>query len=321
MKLTHVFLAIAIVAVAVVGMAGWRGHHFSQPPFEVFPDMNYQDKVKDQQASAFFADGIASRAPIDGTVAEEMPARNDYWATGKWDDTHWGDGIPVHGATGDAPALAVDDVNLARGRERYTIDCAMCHGVAGKGDGITSKYGFNGAANYNTDRLRTASDGDIFNTITNGKGQMMGYGYNINIDDRWRIVMYIRALQHSENAKLQDASLEEQRQLQAPKKPAGSAMNNSPSASKLFFGRNSLGDWTPRDMADHNIHALSSDEKSWLLLQNERLIRQNTPPANAKPVKNPNGSMLDPTDEKSAVVYLDQHTMKNWRDSILPEAP
>jgi hypothetical protein len=74
-------------------------------------------------------------------------------------------------------------------------------------------------------------------------------------------------------------------------------------------------------MADHNIHALSSDEKSWLLLQNERLIRQNTPPANAKPVKNPNGSMLDPTDEKSAVVYLDQHTMKNWRDSILPEAP
>ena len=54
------------------------------------------------------------------------------------------------------------------------------------------------------------TDGDIFNTITNGKGQMLGYGYNITIDDRWRIVMYIRALQRSQNATLADASPEEQ---------------------------------------------------------------------------------------------------------------
>jgi hypothetical protein len=57
------------------------------------------------------------------------------------------------------------------------------------------------------------NDGEIFNTITNGKGQMMGYGYNIEIDDRWRIVMYIRALQHAQNAKLEDASAQEQQQL------------------------------------------------------------------------------------------------------------
>ena len=56
--------------------------------------MNYQDKVKDQMPSAFFADGVASRAPIDGTVAEEMPAKDNYWSTGRWDDTHWGDGHP-----------------------------------------------------------------------------------------------------------------------------------------------------------------------------------------------------------------------------------
>jgi hypothetical protein len=57
---------------------------------------------------------------------------------------------------------------------------------------------------------------------------MMGYGYNITIDDRWRIVMYIRALQHSENAQLNDASAEEQQKLQSAKKPAGSAMNLRP---------------------------------------------------------------------------------------------
>jgi len=245
MKLRYFFLALALAVITVVSIAGYRGEHFAKPPFEIFPDMNYQDKVKDQVPSAFFADGNSARAPIPGTVAEEMPAVNDYWATGKWDDTHWGDGIPVHGATEDAPALAVDDVNMARGRERYTIDCVMCHGVAGKGDGITSKYGLNGAANYQTDRLRTASDGDIFNTITNGHGQMMGYGYNVSIDDRWRIIMYIRALQHSENAKLQDASIEEQRQLQAPKKPAGSAMNGTPlkKANVAFLNQHSMHGW------------------------------------------------------------------------------
>jgi mono/diheme cytochrome c family protein len=227
MMLRYFFLALLLVAVAVVAMAGFRGHHFSQPPFEVFPDMNYQPKVKDQVPSAFFSDGSASRPPIAGTVAEEMPAQNDYWSTGKWDDTHWGDGIPVHGARDGGAALAIDDVNLARGRERYTINCSMCHGAAGDGKGITSLYGLNGAANYNTDRLRTTPDGDIYNTITNGKGQMMGYGYNITIDDRWRIVMYVRALQHSENASINDASPEEQAQLNKGKKPAGSAMNGN----------------------------------------------------------------------------------------------
>jgi mono/diheme cytochrome c family protein len=222
-KLTYFFLALALVVVAVVTMAGFRGHHFSQPPFEVFPDMNYQAKVKDQQPSAFFADGMASRPPVDGTVAEEMPAQDDYWATGKWDATHWGDGIPVHEARDGGRALEISPADLARGRERYQINCAVCHGATGAGNGITSQYGLGGAANYHTDRLRTDSDGDLFNTITNGKGQMMGYGYNIDIDDRWRIVMYIRALQHSEDAKLQDASSAEQQQLQAPAKPAGGA--------------------------------------------------------------------------------------------------
>jgi mono/diheme cytochrome c family protein len=236
--LTALFLAV----VLIVAMFGVRGHHYTQPPFEIFPDMNYQNKVKDQAPSGFFSDGVASRRPIDGTVAEEMPAKIDYWASGKWDDSHWGDGIPVHEARDGLPALAVDDENMARGRERYTIDCAVCHGATGAGNGITSKYGLNGAANYQTDRLRTASDGDLFNTITNGKGQMMGYGYNLTIDDRWRIVMYIRALQHSDNATLNDASPQEQDQLNKTKKPAGSAMNFDPRRGIDLPGSKTLAD-------------------------------------------------------------------------------
>jgi len=208
-------LVIVLIVVLVVSIAGFRGSHSPRPPLELFPDMNYQDKVKDQVPSDFFADGMASRPPVDGTVAIEMPSQNDYWATGKWDEAHWGDGIPVHPAHDGVKALAVDEENMERGRERYTISCAVCHGATGNGQGITSKYGLLGVASYHSDRLRGMTDGEIFNTITNGRGQMLGYGYNISIDDRWRILMYVRALQRSQNAALADASPQDQTTLQA----------------------------------------------------------------------------------------------------------
>jgi mono/diheme cytochrome c family protein len=232
--LRYFYIAVALAVIVVVAAAGFRGHHFTSPPFEVFPDMNYQDKVKDQVPNTFFADGIGARAPIPGTVALEMPAQSDYWSTGKWSETNWGDGIPVHEARDGGAALQIDAANMERGRERYNISCAVCHGAAGDGKGITSKYGLNGAADYHTGRLVQASDGDIFNTISNGKGQMLGYAYNISIDDRWRIIMYIRALQRSQNAALEDASPKEQTELQSKlAKPAGSASTASPSSLKL----------------------------------------------------------------------------------------
>ena len=223
MKFRYFFLALFLAVVAIAAIAGPRGEHFSKTPFEIFPDMNYQDKVKDQQPSAFFADGNSARLPIPGTVAIEMPAKNDYWATGKFNDTNWGNGIPVHPAVDGGRALAVDAENMARGRERYTISCAVCHGSAGDGQGVVTKFGLTGVASYQTDRLRQASDGDIFNTISNGKGQMLGYGYNIAVDDRWRIVMYVRALQRSQSAPLADATPDEQAALDKTKKPAAPA--------------------------------------------------------------------------------------------------
>ncbi len=219
MKPIYPLLSLLLVVVIVISFAGFRGDHSPRPPLELFPDMNYQDKVKDQVSSPFFNDGMASRPPIDGTVAFEMPAQNDYWATGKWDNSNWGNGIPLHEARDGARALQIDADNMNRGRERYAISCAVCHGATGSGNGIVSKYGLNGVANYHTDRLRQMTDGEIFNTISNGKGQMLGYAYNIAIDDRWRIIMYIRALQRSQNAALADASSTEQAQLQAKAPP------------------------------------------------------------------------------------------------------
>jgi mono/diheme cytochrome c family protein len=235
MKLRYFFLALALAVLIGVSIAGFRGQHSAKPPIEIFPDMIYQDKVKDQVPSAFFADGVAARAPIPGTVAVEMPAQNDYWATGKWDETHWGDGIPVHEARDGERALQINAANMDRGRERYAISCEVCHGAAGDGKGITSKYGLNGAANYHQDKYRQMTDGEIFNTITNGHGQMLGYGYNVSIDDRWRIVMYVRALQRSQNAALEDASPDEQSQLEKTKKPVTPAPAAPPGTSSTIL--------------------------------------------------------------------------------------
>jgi mono/diheme cytochrome c family protein len=223
MKLSYVFLGILLAAVMIVGIAGFRGDHSPRPPLELFPDMNYQDKVKDQQPSAFFGDGNSARPPIPGTIAQEMPSQVDYGSTGKWDDTHWGTGIPVHDARDGGRALQIDAADMARGRELYNFSCAVCHGAAGDGQGITSKYGLNGVASYHVDRLRQETDGELFDTISNGKGQMLGYGYNITIDDRWRVVMYVRALQRSQNALYADASAEEQAALDKTRKQPAAA--------------------------------------------------------------------------------------------------
>jgi mono/diheme cytochrome c family protein len=292
MKLSYVFLGVLLAVIAIVATAGFRGQHSARPPLELFPDMNYQDKVKDQQPSAFFADGNSARAPIPGTVAEEMPAVGDYWATGKWDATHWGDGIPAHDAADGGRPLQIDDTNMARGRERYTISCEPCHGAAGDGQGITSKYGLNGAASYHVDRLRQETDGELFDTISNGKGQMLGYGYNLSIDDRWRIVMYIRALQRSQNAPVADATPDEQDHLKDTMKPPAPTPVTAPAG-------------TPApDAAPTNAPAAK-------------------PPGTAMNGTNKtdktNGTGKSYTSYQShksyVVVYLSQATMKGWYDS------
>jgi mono/diheme cytochrome c family protein len=93
---------------------------------------------------------------------------------------------------------------LARGQERFNINCAVCHGATGVGNGIVSQYGLNGVANLQQERLRNMPEGQIFNRITYGYNTMGEYGQQVTVEDRWAIIAYIRALQRSQNAKLDD---------------------------------------------------------------------------------------------------------------------
>jgi cytochrome c5 len=120
-------------------------------------------------------------------------AGTDYYNTGKMGD-HWGAGIP----------LEVTRELMGRGQQRFNITCAMCHGAAAEGNGITKQYGLATVISLQDDRIRKMSDGEIFNTITNGKNTMMAYGPNIIVADRWAIIAYLRALQRSQHAGIAD---------------------------------------------------------------------------------------------------------------------
>ena len=220
-------LLLTIVAVAVLGFRGEKG---TNEPWEIFPDMVRQMKVRAQSPLNFFADGRGPRMPVNGTVpiGYEMPkpqpadapesysaasfsVGTDYIATGKM-GTNWGTGIPV-------PVTAQ---LLQRGRERFNITCAMCHGATAAGNGIAKQHGLATVVTLQDDRIRKMADGEIFNTITNGKNTMMAYGPNIMVTDRWAIIAYLRALQRSQGAAIVDVPPEHRADLEKPaeNKPA-----------------------------------------------------------------------------------------------------
>ena len=100
--------------------------------------------------------------------------------------------------------VEITEALMERGHQRYDIHCTPCHGAAGDGKGITSKYGMVAVANFHDARLVSMTDGEISNTITNGKNLMGPYGANIKIEDRWAIIAYLRALQRSRLSTMDD---------------------------------------------------------------------------------------------------------------------
>ncbi|NDJ54736.1 MAG: cytochrome c [Chloroflexi bacterium] len=94
--------------------------------------------------------------------------------------------------------MDVDRELIAEGQVQYESFCTPCHGFAGYGDGILNEEGFPPPASYHTDELRAQPAGYYFDVISNGRGNMLGYGARIEPADRWAIVAYIRALQYSQ---------------------------------------------------------------------------------------------------------------------------
>lgn len=194
----YFFLAFALIAVLVVSLLGFRGQKFSSTPIRLFPDMDDQDKVKSQTHNDFFADGMGSRKPVAGTVPRGFADGSEYnfgnstayTHTGRFGDAY-GDGMPksLKLTAETTPGF------LRHGEERYNISCMPCHGKSGNGKGTVAVVGIPTVPSLMSFPKGKYPDGQMFETISKGKGLMSGYGYNIPTDDRWAIIAYVRALQ------------------------------------------------------------------------------------------------------------------------------
>ncbi len=192
MSRSFVFSAVALLAL---GAAGCRGEVSEDPPITLIRNMHNQPKYKAQARSAYFADGRTMRPVVDGTVSHESFQADDEVATGRTaDDLGYVREVPksVVESFGGAEAM------VARGKTRFGIYCAPCHGLVGDGNGVVAQRGLTGVASLHQDRIRTSADGQLYATIANGVRRMPGYAAQIPVNDRWAVVAYVRALELSQ---------------------------------------------------------------------------------------------------------------------------
>jgi mono/diheme cytochrome c family protein len=204
-----VLTALALVPVVLVAKA--RVSTSKEPRLHLVHDMDHQEKYKPQQRNSFFReDGQAMRLPVPGTVARGELGEDDHLQTGKVDGKY---------ATTWPKAVRLTMDFLRRGRERYDVFCATCHGYDGSGKGPTSVRAeepqvieegvWVPVPSYHEERVRERELGHLYYTIRNGyphegEKNMQAYGPQIPVLDRWAIVAYVKALIRSRAASIED---------------------------------------------------------------------------------------------------------------------
>lgn len=194
----------ALIGLVVVA-AGCRGGTSELPPYHGWTDMDFQQKYLPEAASTLFPDGRAMRPLVEGTVAQGQLREDDAMYRGKNADGSFIADVPIQ----------VDEATLKRGQERYNIYCAPCHDEAGSGHGMVVKRGYPLPIDLGSDRVKTMPDGEIFNVITNGVRNMPSYRKQIPVEDRWKIVTWVRVLNKSQHASTNDVPPEMKNRIDA----------------------------------------------------------------------------------------------------------
>jgi mono/diheme cytochrome c family protein len=202
MKRLGILLGLAALIPPLL-VARARVSTSESPRIHIIPDMDNQEKFKAQSRNDLFRDGRAMRPPVAGTVARDGLEADSHLYRGLVDDK-WAETFPMP----VTPAL------LERGRARFNIYCAVCHGLSGYGDGpiavraeqlqLQGKATWVPPTSYHEGDPPTRPVGHLFNTITNGIRNMPAYGDQIPPEDRWAIVAYVKALMKSQAARLED---------------------------------------------------------------------------------------------------------------------
>jgi mono/diheme cytochrome c family protein len=164
--------------------------------------MDSQPSFKAQTTSPLFLDHRSNRPAIAGTIARGRLENDKHLHLGQVDG-FWVAAFPA--------SIPQTMQTMKRGQERYNVFCATCHGLAGDGDGMTAQRAMRRAEpNWRPPTQLFAPGvleqplGQIYNTVKNGKGTMPAYRGQIPVEDRWAIVMYVKALQRGRTAKISD---------------------------------------------------------------------------------------------------------------------
>jgi len=185
LKFIGVLLVVAL-SVSAVTYFTLNKLMYMQP----FNWMMVQNKLKAQQPSKVFTDGIGMRQPVEGTVARGfMP----YAFKGKPEEA---------GKYLVDPLLPTKEV-LEQGKSKYLTFCSPCHGNFARGDSRLQGQ-FPNPPTLHSDKVRNWPDGRIYHVITEGQNAMPSYAPQISPDDRWAIINYIRVLQRAQNVKEHD---------------------------------------------------------------------------------------------------------------------
>src|SRR5262245_54697654 len=189
-------------------------------------NMRDQAKCQPLEGSSFFADGKCARDLPPNTVARGFLQADQPQTAGGAAGPAGATAAPAGAATAAPTAAAgagaqsqdfpfpVTREVLSVGHLSYDTFCSPCHGLTGNGDGMIVQRGFPAPPTFHQQRLRDAPPGYIYGVITNGFGRMYSYASRVKPDERWAIVAYIRALQLSQDATLDDVPPEERPKLE-----------------------------------------------------------------------------------------------------------
>lgn len=171
-------------------MFSCRGQKSSKPPVHPQQNMDFQNRFNAQEENSFFDNNMAMRMPVEGTVSRGKLRNNSALF----------EGVDENGEFITENPFELTNSFLQRGKNRYDIYCSVCHGGTGDGRGIimTGSYGYVPAPSYHRDASREMPDGEFYSAIANGIRSMPSYATQIEVEDRWAIVAYIRALQKSQ---------------------------------------------------------------------------------------------------------------------------
>jgi len=165
-------------------------------------DMYDEPRYEPLESSPLFDDGASARPLPPGTVPVGHLR----------DDDHLDRGLVAGEPAPDLPLTLTPEL-LARGRRQFNTFCSPCHGAAGYGDGMVARRGFPPPPSFHQPRLRAATPGYLFDVITNGYGIMYSYAARLKPEDRWAVAGYVKALQLSQHARLDDVPESERPRL------------------------------------------------------------------------------------------------------------